>query len=184
MELILETARLALRDFQSSDRDQMARLANNFAITKMTSTMPFPYTREDADEFLNLKVPYFHSKGDLVFAIVLKDDPDTYMGTIGLHFKDDEDHPELGYWIGEPFWGKGYVSELTKAFCAYAFETLDIDAMTAGYFADNPASGRVLDKLGFHYVRRRDYPSVARGEEADGHLLELTRDAWMAKQNG
>jgi len=184
MDIILKTDRLVLRDFRAGDKDQMAALANNYAITKMTSSMPFPYSRQDADDFLKNKVPAFRTSGDLVCAIALKDKPDSYMGTIGLHFKEGEDHPELGYWIGEPFWGKGYVSELTQAFCAHAFDRLEIDAMIAGHFDDNPASARVLEKLGFHYLGRRDYPSMARGKVTKGHLLELTRTAWTAKQNG
>ena len=98
------------------------------------------------------------------------------MGVVDL-FKNDQDDWEIGYWIGKEFWGKGYMSEAAKGLLAESFCVFDIPYIDAGYFSDNPASGRVLEKLGF--VDKNEPSSlfsVARGECYEGIELRLPRN--------
>ena len=99
------------------------------------------------------------------------------MGVVDL-FKNGENDWEIGYWIGKEFWGKGYMPEAAKALLAEGFRVFDPPYIDAGYFADNPASGRVLEKLGF--VDKNEPSrlfSVARGERYDGIELRLPRNS-------
>jgi RimJ/RimL family protein N-acetyltransferase len=69
------------------------------------------------------------------------------LGAIGLHDRDD-DKAELGYWMGKPFWNKGYITEAATALIDFGFNELQINKIYATYFLDNPASGRIMEKIG------------------------------------
>lgn len=81
------------------------------------------------------------------FAIVRKKQ-DILIGVIGLHLKKQHDLGELGYWIGEPYWNQGYCTEAAREVIRYGFEELDLNRIQARYMTKNPASGRVMEKIG------------------------------------
>ena len=109
------------------------------------------------------------------------------IGCTGLHRAPGKDWGlvgdilEIGYWIGVPYWGRGYASEAAGAMIAWGFGQLNQTVLGAGHFADNPASRRILEKLGFTPAGQRRMTSAARGTEVDCPLLLLTRETWHAK---
>lgn len=147
----IETERLALRAFQSEDAGNLARLAGDFDVAKMTSSVPHPYPKLAAEGFIMLTEAGRARGRDLPFAIVLPGEG--LIGAAGFHahsrLDGANDNWEFGYWIGKPFWSKGFATEAAKALMKWWDETSSARAVSARRFFDNPASGRVLEKVGF-----------------------------------
>lgn len=142
--MFARTERLTLRPGWAEDAPQLARAAGHEAVARNTSRMPWPYALGDAEAFLRTQqTPRTPSL--LVFAH--EGDGIRLVGGAGLHRSDAGAH-ELGYWITPDAWGRGYATEAARAVLAIA-DTLRIPEVSACHFVDNPASGRVLRKLGF-----------------------------------
>ena len=170
----IKTERLTLRRTQSTDAQTMARRINDPDILRMTATLPMPYFTLTADFWLIRAAADWRQGNSFAYAITHTDD--SMMGVVDL-FKNSEDDWEIGYWIGKEFWGKGYMPEAAKALLSEGFRVFDAPYIDAGYFEDNPASGRVLEKLGF--VDKNEPSrlfSVARGERFTGIELRLPRN--------
>ena len=167
MPLGLSTARLRLRRPQASDAPAIAALAGDLDIARMTTRMPHPYAEADALAFLG-RVAEEDPRTDVTW--LLADDGGA-VGMLGF-FTDGGPGPELGYWIGRPFWGRGYASEAVSAALRWADDGWRKRVVVAGHFDDNPASGRVLIKAGFLYtgVVAPKF-SVARGEPAPIRMM-------------
>lgn len=166
----LETERLILRPLELSDAGAFSTLASDYAISSMTGSFPHPFPQL-ATEFkiMQLRAARHNNKG-YPYAITRRE-CDSLIGVINLHSMPDG-QLELGYWIGHPFWGHGYATEAGQAFLAEVDRTLDIPYVDAGIFQDNPASGRVLEKLGFNYTGKEDSLfSMSRMAKAPGKLL-------------
>lgn len=169
---VVETRRLALRAPQAQDVTRLAALANDADIARMTLRMPYPYSTFDAESFV-LNVQGQDPAKSRTFLIEHEDHGP--VGVIGL-FEDGDVAPEVGYWIGRPFWGRGYATEALEAGVAWASRKWKRRALVAGHFSDNPASGRVLEKAGFLYTGEvRNGFSRARGEDAS-----TRRMVWLA----
>lgn len=139
-------AEIALRSLQIEDAELFALHANNNAIANnMTNQFPFPYTKTHALEFIR-RVNGL--KPAQVFAIDLDGEA---IGAIGLHPQTDIflKNAELGYWLAEKYWGKGFVSVAIKKIVEYGFSNFEIDRIFARPFGSNKASQRVLEKTGF-----------------------------------
>ena len=175
MKEILNTERLVLRQPVITDAARMSQLLTDEDIVRMTCSLPFPYIPLAA-EFWVMQNAANRRLGTSFGYAITKDGGDL-MGVMDL-FTNSEGDREVGYWIGRPYWGNGYITEAAQAIIEEGFRTFDIDYIDAGYFYDNPASGRVLEKLGFE---RKDEGShlysVARGEKAAGIELRLPRPA-------
>ena len=144
MELIEETVRL--RTLRYADRQQLAKLANNKKIwLNVRDMFPHPYTFEDAEKFIDTVK---QQDPEVTFAIQYEF---KFVGAIGMVLQRDvyRFSAELGYWIGEPFWGKGITTRAVRLICAYAFNNLNMEKMFAGVFQGNEASKKVLEKCGF-----------------------------------
>jgi [ribosomal protein S5]-alanine N-acetyltransferase len=144
----------------------------------MLGRMPYPYVIDHAKDFLGRIVNDTESKSDYVFAFTTGG---PVMGAIGLHLRDNGAF-ELGYWLGEPYWGKGYTSEAAERMVRFAFTDLETERLIAGHFFDNPASGRVLSKVGFRYTHDDFRDCLARGSKVLCHEMDLTREAWRASR--
>lgn len=166
MKYKIKTERLILGVFDEVNIERRVELANDFDVARMTASMPFPYTLEDAIGWVQGHDAGRAAGTDYPFAIRVKGEG--LAGAIGLHKKNGPLF-ELGYWLGRPFWGKGYATEAAFAVMNWAQETLGVTALTAAHFEDNPASGKVLKKLGFVPIgtTSMDY-SIARGGKARG----------------
>jgi len=144
--LVIRTPGVLLRPWQQEDASPLARHANNPRVSAcMRDAFPSPYTIEDARRFIAMATG--PSPG-LLLAIEVQEEA---VGGIGIHPLDDvyRGTAEIGYWLAEPFWGKGIVTEAVRALVPVAFERTGVGRIQAGIFSDNPASMRVLEKSGF-----------------------------------
>ena len=162
----LATDRLTLRPLTLADAAPIATLLNDFDIARITSRIPHPYALDDARAYLaHLQNADLTCKR--VFA--LESGANRLIGVVGLDPRDDA-ATELGYWLGKPFWGQGYMTEAVSAVLKWVGGEWGRRYLVAGHFTDNPASGRVLTKAGFLYpgeVRQqhclaRDAPTSSR----------------------
>ena len=159
--MFARTARLTLRPAWPEDAPQLAAAIGHESVTRNLSKVPWPYSLADAEAFL--KIP--RQPRD-VFCLILehKGAYPRLIGGIGMGAI--EGGHEFGYWLTPSAWGRGYATEAGRAMVAAARHTLGLHRLKAGHFVDNPASGRVLTKLGFRPtggVTQRE--SRARGGE-------------------
>ena len=165
---VIETRRLTLRSPEDRDLPRIAQLAADYDIARMTLRMPHPYGIDQARDFL-VRTASQDRRRDNTFVIDLEDE-----GAIGVmgFFHDADPYPEMGYWIGRPYWGRGLATEAAEGALKWASKSWKKRAVSAGHFPDNPASGRVLTKSGFLYTgETRRKHSLARGEETDVRMM-------------
>ena len=144
----LRTHRLVLRPFTQEDAPRVQELAGAREVALGTLTIPHPYEDGVAEEWIGSLEQQWRGREALMLAMVTESDG--LVGSIGL-VRIDVPHAraELGYWVGVPFWGRGYAPEAARAVLRYAFDGLGLNRVWAQHFTRNPASGRVLEKLGF-----------------------------------
>ena len=175
----LETDRLLLRPPEFRDVPAIATWAGDWDVAKNLASVPHPYREDDAREFV-ARVAQRRALGEgHCFAVTRKLDG-VFMGTCGLHLEDGRF--ELGYWLGKPFWRQGYATEAAKKVVSFAFRDLKATSLWAGWFEDNPASGRVLQKLGCRPDGAAPRASLARGREVTCHRMTLTREEFGRKK--
>lgn len=143
---ILTTERLILRPFARSDAKTVQELAGDREVADTTRLIPHPYPDGLAESWIASLAPRYERGEGVSFGITLKEGP--LIGSIGIILNLVDQHAELGYWIGKPYWNQGYCTEAGATLLNYAFETLQMERVFANCFARNPASGRVLSKLG------------------------------------
>jgi [ribosomal protein S5]-alanine N-acetyltransferase len=169
----LETKRLLLRPPELADVAAFAPLIGDYDVAKNLSRVPHPYADGEGEAFV-ARVSEERAKGSaFVFAVTRKQDQ-AYMGACGLHLRDGGAF-ELGYWLGKPYWGQGYATEAAAAVCGFGFGALKVERMIAGFFHDNPASGRVLEKLGCTPDGAEQRDCLARGHAVYMHKVVLER---------
>ena len=149
----LRTPRLLLRSIESEDVPAIVRLAGVNEIAATTLNIPHPYSENDARSFLAKANEDFREGHSISFAISMRAGREL-CGAIGLHIADMHRRAELGYWIGVPFWGKGFATEAAGALVTFGFETLRLHRIYAHYFSGNTASQRVLEKIGMRHEGR------------------------------
>jgi [ribosomal protein S5]-alanine N-acetyltransferase len=153
----LETERLILRAFRPEDASEFERLIAPQEVTDGTLSFPHPVPEGWGIERINRMFERFASGEHVEFAIVSRDS-NAMMGGIGLDVNARHKRGYLGYWFGVDYWGKGYATEAASAVLEYGFQTLELHRIEAGHYPRNPASGRVLEKIGmkFEGVMRGD----------------------------
>lgn len=153
---ILKTERLLLRPFSLRDAARIRQLADSREIAKNTATMPYPYEEGMAEAWIATHQDLFDRGENVHFAICLAGTGDL-IGAMGITISRDHDCGELGYWIGIPYWDQGYCTEAATAAVRFGFETLKLNRIEASHFMRNPASGRVLEKIGMRFegIRRQ-----------------------------
>ena len=170
----LKTERLLLRAPVAVDARAIARLANDRSIAENLRRLPHPYSRGDAEAFLDAIARHDHE--EKVFLIEADGAP---IGMIGLDF-GAESGPEIGYWLGVPHWGRGFATEATRAVIDYAFEEYPIEEIVGGARVTNPASRRVLEKCGFQWTGVALYRFVALGSSTPVDCFRLNRGIWQS----
>lgn len=167
--MFVRTPRLTLRPGWAEDAIELHEAFADERVIRNLGRAPWPYTLADAQEFLSRPAPpaaasllvYAHDEGHV-----------RLVGGVG--FGPYEDRPfELGYWIRPDSWGKGYATEAARG-VVEAARAIGVPKLTAGHFIDNPASGRVLAKLGFRPTRTERRYSLGRGETATSVALALS----------
>lgn len=148
----LKTRRLRLRPFRPEDAPEVQRLAGNKKVSEPTLNIPHPYKDGMAEEWIATHQPGWEEGARVVYAITLRHTKQL-IGTVSL-VKNKRSEWELGYWVGEPYWGKGYCTEAATALVDFAFANLGITRIIARHLTSNPASGRVMQKIGMRHVGR------------------------------
>lgn len=161
-----------VRSWRASDAESLALHANNTKVaSRLRDAFPHPYSMKDAREFL---ARVSTAKPETMFAIAVDEQA---VGGIGftLHGDVERVSAEIGYWLAEPYWGRGIVTEALRAVTAHAVKTHKLTRVFALPFADNPASCRVLEKAGF-VLEGRLRKNVIKG----GRILDSWLYAWVA----
>jgi RimJ/RimL family protein N-acetyltransferase len=164
---------LALRALEMRDAPRVQVLAGEREVAETTAQIPHPYPDGAAQDWI---ASQHRSRAEHSYAITLSEDG-LLIGAIGLRPTAGE-HGHLGYWIGRPYWGRGYATLATQALLAVGFHCLDVEELTAWHLERNAASGRVLEKCGLRLIRSeaRDH----RGRKEACCLRGITREAWEA----
>ncbi len=169
----MTTDRLLLRWVDMDDLGRIEALANNWNVARMLARVAWPYP--GAADWIATLGPAREAGNGAAYAIIAPDEGLT--GVVGLDRRENGTF-ELGYWLGEPYWGRGYATEAAQAAVDIAFEDLGVREITSGHFEENAASGRVLAKCGFRYSGRSMRPCLARGHEMPSIDVLLTRGDW------
>jgi len=143
----LLSERLLLRPFDARDADAVQSLAGEWAIADTTLNIPHPYPDGAAEEWIATHAEAFARGKQAIFAITLRDGF-ALIGAMGLGIKPVFQRAELGYWISREHWGNGYCTEAARRVLLYGFEDLGLHRIHAVHFSRNPASGRVMQKIG------------------------------------
>ena len=139
----MRSKRLTYRPLVAADAGRIAALAGEWDIARMTSRIPHPYSLIDADLWIaSLETDEFVRGLELEGELI---------GAVG-YIETDEREAEIGYWIGKPWWGNGFATEAARTLLAYCFQEAGYRRLTCGHFVDNPASARVISKLGFRRI--------------------------------
>lgn len=146
----LQTTRLILRPFEPSDAGDLVPLAGDRAIADTTLNIPYPYEKGMAERWIASHQEKFEAGESAVFAVVLRES-NQLIGAIGLEIFLRFLRAELGYWIGKPYWGRGFCTEAGRAVLEYGFTSLSLHRVHSSHFRRNLASGRVLQKLGMKH---------------------------------
>ncbi len=178
---VIETERLLLRAPHINDIDALAHLANNFKVAMMLSRMPHPYTLQDAADFVNRTAAH-GAIGKGAYAIT-KADNGAFLGCCGVQPQEDPRILELGYWLGEPFWSKGYATEAAHAVIDAAFADQAVSHLEARCRVMNVASRRVIQKCGFQFQGTGMAPSLSLGGFQPVEWYRLDRKTFEALRN-
>lgn len=178
--LALSGPRVTLRRPEPGDAPRVAALMNDYDVVKNLSRAPWPYGLQDAVDWLDHVVTPAGPRADYPFAVVTGAG---MIGTLGISTNpQNPDSVELGYWFGRPFWGQGFATEAGHLALDFAFADLGLATIEAGHFADNAASGRVLQKLGFAYTEDVTRFSKARASEVVCKMMILSREGFAASR--
>jgi len=172
---VLKTARLTLRAPRADDAKAIKALVNDRRIAENTARIPHPYTLKDARTFIA------SAQGGQPTFVITRDDG-RIVGACGIGTLR-ADGPEIGYWIGVPYWGNGYATEAARAVVDHAFGDLGYEELLAGARVTNPASRRVLEKCGYqwtHVVLQRVH---ALDTSVPADRFRLDRGLWESLRN-
>jgi RimJ/RimL family protein N-acetyltransferase len=176
----LRTARLLLRPVRVDDAEPFFNLFANWEVIRWLSSPPWPYTLDDARAFVDAHVK--HGSGRRAFLAITFDD--ILVGGIGVRAGNATEAPDrspiLGFWLGQPYWGRGYMTEAARAFIDHLFASTPVDAIYTGAFADNAASLRVQEKLRFERIGEMMLYCRPRGEKRPHVNTKLTRSRFLA----
>lgn len=175
-EYRLETQRLILRQPTLNDAPAIQTYVSDWEVAKTTLNVPHPYPADGAREWLRQQFEspqpdHYH------FVICLKDA--RLIGSINVVITPRHRRAEIGYWIGRPFWGQGYASEAARQIVEFCFEELDLNRVHANYFAENPASRRVMEKAGMTFEGMLKQHFFRWSKYIDVGICGITREEWL-----
>ena len=149
---VIETERLLLRPFDSEDAKDIQKLAGNRKVSEATRNIPYPYKDGIAEEWISNHVSCWKNRTGAIYAVTEKISKKLF-GAVSL-VEINGAAAKLGYWMGEPYWDKGYSTEAAKALLQFAFTGMGVKKVIAEHLSSNPASGRVMEKIGMLYVNQ------------------------------
>lgn len=177
----LTTERLILRPFTEADAADVERLAGAWEVADTTLNIPHPYPEGAAVVWMGTHDAAWTAGTGLTLAIALRATPDRIIGGISLSVLPEHSRGELGYWIATDHWGSGYATEAARAMMAFGFADLRLHRIQARHFTRNPASGRVIQKLGMRFegVNRGAYFRWGRFEDAA--VYAILAEEWQTR---
>jgi RimJ/RimL family protein N-acetyltransferase len=171
---VLVTERLVLRPPHGDDIPDLAELANNRRLAEMLGRMPHPYGEREARAFIEGSRD--GTAAGCTYAVALAE-TGAFIGCAGLHPRALG--LELGYWIGQPHWNRGYATEAAHALVDLAFRATDVQVLHVACRVINGASRRVIHKCGFQYAGQGMMDSIAAGRTPTERYT-LDRKTWIA----
>lgn len=144
-----------------------------------TLTIPHPYPEGAAEEWIRARPEAWERRELLVLAQT--NPKDGLVGVVGLELQLDHGRAELGYWVGVPYWGRGYATEAAEAIIDFGFTELGLTRIYAQRYARNPASGRVLEKLGMRREGTLRSHLVRFGVREDSVVYGVLVEEWRAR---
>jgi RimJ/RimL family protein N-acetyltransferase len=169
---VLRTRRLVLRGLRADDAAEITALIGDRRVSQWLLSFPYPYPPGAASTWIDRSQEAWIDGSGVTFAITAKA---AVVGAIGLRLVPRHDHAELGYWLGVPFWGRGYAVEAGRAVVPWAFRHYRLRRIYGQYLGDNHVSGRVMERIGFlrEGVRRRHIRKG--GRWYDAHQFGILR---------
>ncbi|MGD1880425.1 MAG: GNAT family N-acetyltransferase [Kiloniellaceae bacterium] len=177
MTIRLETRRLVLRPFTAADAEAVQDYVSLWEVARMTTRIAHPYPQGGSAEWIAGHATMRENGTEYSFAVTLKENG-AVIGGASLR-RSEPGNLELGYVLTPAYWGQGLATEAAQALVVYGFEKLGAEALNSGHFADNPASGRVLEKAGFRANGIARHWSEARQVFVDANRFLLTRESWQ-----
>jgi RimJ/RimL family protein N-acetyltransferase len=177
----ITTQRLILRPFTVADSPRVQQLAGAWEVADTTGHMPHPYPDGAAEEWIRAHEADYRRGEGLALAITLREGGEL-IGEVGLTINSASRRAELGYWIGVPYWNRGYMTEAASAVIAFAFESLRLNRVYASHFPRNPASGRVMAKAGMKYEGTLRQHFVRWREPEDLIYYGILKSEWKSKK--
>ncbi len=176
-DIIIETERLVLRQWNFNDVTDLVEGLNNLNVSRWLASVPYPYTKEDAVDFIN----YCIENKTYNFAIVLKSENKVIGGTELTNINYVHGTAGGGIWLNENYQGHGYGSEAFGARIRYAFEDLGLRRLENGYFKENDKSFKMQMRYGYKKegIRRQRFVSLATGNVEDEYITGLLKDEWI-----
>ncbi|WP_419873407.1 GNAT family N-acetyltransferase [Candidatus Pristimantibacillus sp. PTI5] len=147
MGLSYETNRLILRIFETSDAKMVQSLAGNEEVSRTTLSIPHPYPDGTAEAWIE-RIRNAFQKGEIYSFAMLQKENGMLIGCVSLRVSKKENQAELAYWVGRPFWGQGYATEAAQHIVEFGFEKLNLNRIFAAAMTKNPASYKVMRKIG------------------------------------
>ncbi|MCB1384509.1 MAG: GNAT family N-acetyltransferase [Nitratireductor sp.] len=175
---LLTTERLILRPPHDEDAEELALLANNINIARMLAHMPHPYRRKDARDFIARAK---RNEGRACVYSITEAESGRLIGVGSLHEISEEPEPHLGYWIGEPYWGKGFATEAARALVDLYFKVTPRPILLVSARINNEASKKIIRKCGGRYTHSSEevHPLLEERQRLDH--FEITRASWMGE---
>ncbi len=161
----LQTAQLRLRPFTLDDAPVVQRLAGAPEVASTTLNIPHPYEDGMAEDWIRSHEAAWNAKQRVTLAMT--SEGDGVVGAISLHLNSTHRRGELGYWVGLQYWNRGYATEASTALLDLGFDVLGLNRIQAQHITRNPASGRVLQKVGMELEGIRRQHFLTRGEFED-----------------
>ena len=171
-QAVISTARLLLRPLTLADAPRIADLVGGLEVARMLSRVPHPYTLADALGWIASQASAESRARQPVFA---GEREGALIGLVSYQVADDRRAAEIGYWLGKPYWGNGYATEMARALIRHGVVSANLPRFTTSHFIDNLASARVIAKCGFKLTGRRKLPCPARDSEVTALTYALTR---------
>jgi ribosomal-protein-alanine N-acetyltransferase len=176
----VESRRLVLRPPSFDDVRRIALYAGDLRVAGMVVAVPHPYTEAHASAFVGDVIATNQSGGGLGLAVARRKEPTALAGMISFTLRE-AGSATIGWWFGPPYWGRGFATESVEAAIRLAFFDPALERLTAGAFAENAASLRVQEKLGFIRVGTSERTSLARPGVIPHVDTVLTREAFAAR---
>ncbi len=173
----LQVGDLLLRPFDPADGPDVQRLAGEREIADKTLNIPHPYPDGQAEEWISTHRPKFEADELCVYAVTQRYTGEL-MGAIGLRIERAFDRAEMGYWMGIPYWNHGYCTLAGRAILAYGFIDLRLHRIYAHHLSRNPASGKVMQKIGMTWEGRLRGHTKKREKHEDLEVYGILREEW------